>query len=194
MIQERNIDRINPPLERIPEKNPPAENRSPILKGNRVLTFEGAGFHSGPSPKRRGYKLALFSCLAAVIDGLILISLSSLFLISFSLIMKANFGSLAQSILYSQHRLIFFAEIFSVCAWMYMVTVRSAQGSTIGEWVCDLRLGQPQERLRTSYILRVAWRSTLILLTGLVTFPLLSLLFGKDIAGHLSGLRLFSLK
>ncbi len=75
-----------------------------------------------------------------------------------------------------------------------MISIRSLLGFTIGEWACDLRLGQPHERLRNNYVIKVMLRSSLILLTGVVTLPVLSLLLGRDLAGVLSGLRLFSLK
>lgn len=87
-----------------------------------------------------------------------------------------------------------FLEVLLLLGWIYLVTVRSILGFTLGEWACDLRLGQPHERLRSGYVFRVALRSSLIILTGIFTFPLLSLLLGKDIAGSVSGLRLFSLK
>ncbi|AFY01707.1 hypothetical protein Bdt_2020 [Bdellovibrio bacteriovorus str. Tiberius] len=166
-----------------------------LFRDRRDLSFEqGTGFHGGPSARRKGYKLALWSWLASFIDALILVAVSCVFMLMFSMIVKTPVGALMQHLFHSQNQLTFFAEVFVMFAWVYMITVRSVMGSTIGEWACDLRLGQPHERLQISYIFRVALRSSLILVTGIVTLPLLSLLAGKDLAGALSGLRLFSLK
>lgn len=196
MINDSGLNKIERPNERTPERSP-LIRRGPatdLFRGKRVSSFEnGTGFLGGPT-RRTGYRLALWSWLASFIDGLILISLSSVFILTFSYLMQANLGTLLGGVIHNQHRALVFAEVFVLAAWIYMITVRSVLGSTIGEWACDIRLGQPQERLRTNYVLRVAWRSTLILLTGLITLPLLSLVVGRDLAGAISGLKLFSLK
>ncbi|WP_373999690.1 RDD family protein [Bdellovibrio bacteriovorus] len=173
---------------------PPTSKVNEIFKDRKALNFDqNTGFHGGAS-RRKGYRLALWSWLASFIDALILISASCAFIASFSLIMRTSVGSLLGTLTHSQHQLLFFAEVFFVFGWIYMISIRTLMGSTIGEWACDLRLGQPHERMQSGYIFRVALRSTLILLTGVVTLPVLSLLSGKDLAGVLSGLRLFSLK
>ncbi len=144
------------------------------------------GFHGGPSGRRKGYRLAAWSLLASVIDGLILISLSCIFVLAFTFVIK---GSHLESSL-----LRLFAEVFFLCSWIYMVTLRVLLGSSVGEWACDLRLGQPHERLAKTYPLRIILRANLILLTGLVILPLFSLLLGRDIPGQMSGVQLLSLK
>lgn len=173
----------------------PAPSRvNGLFKNRQGLSFEqGTGFHGGPS-RRKGARLALWSWLASFIDGLILIALSCVFMLMFSLMLNTPVGHVLKGLSHSRHQMIFFAEVFVVFAWFYMITIRSLMGSTIGEWACDLRLGQPHERLHVSYVFKVALRSTLILITGIVTLPLLSVVSGKDLAGSLSGLRLFSLK
>lgn len=183
----------------IPQRTPqdrevpvPAQN---LFKNRKIVNFEDStGFHGGPSARRKAYRLALWSWLASIIDGLILISASCVFITMFSFIVNTSVGSLFGDFMKSQHKLILFGEVFFVFGWAYMISIRSLMGSTIGEWSCELRLGQPHERLQTGYVFRVALRSTLILLTGVVTLPILSLIFGRDLAGVLSGLRLFSLK
>lgn len=205
MNQERFSSIERAPLEREAPRplESPGIERTPsipesvldIFRRKAPLSFENnTGFHGGPSAKRKGYRLALWSALASLMDGLILISVSSFFMMAFALIVKTSAGALVEEIFHNQHRLIVFAEIFAVAGWMYLITVRTMMGSTIGEWACELRLGQPQERLQAGYILRVVWRSTLILGTGVITLPLCSLVVGRDVAGVLSGLRLFSLK
>lgn len=171
----------------------PQDIRS-LFKKSGMQFDQDTGFQGGPSAKRKGYRLAWWSILASFIDALILISGSSLFLVSFSLIMKSSLGSMVGQALNQHTGVTLYTQVLLAFAWVYLIAVRSVMGSTIGEWACDLRLGQPHERLQTSYILRVVLRSTVILATGVVTLPILSMLFGKDIPGSLSGLKLFSLK
>ncbi len=183
------------PLPSGPMPPKPAAPHKDVFGRRDSLDFDqNAGFHSGPSAKRKGYKLALWSWLAGFIDLLILISLSCVFVVSFSLIVNSPVGEMFRSLQLQQHRLIFFAEVMVIASWLYMVVSRGIMGSSLGEWACDLRLGQPHERLRANYILRVAVRATIVLATGLVVLPLLSLLIGRDLAGSLSGLKLLSLK
>lgn len=202
-IKSSNIERA--PLKR--EAPRPLESpgipRTPVTppgvldifrKKSSVNFDQNTGFHGGPSAKRKGYRLALWSMLASVIDGLILISVSSIFMMAFALVVKTSMGGFVQDMFHHEQRMILFGEIFAVAAWMYLIGVRVLMGSTIGEWACELRLGQPQERLKSGYVLRVAWRSTIIVVTGVITLPLCSMIFGRDLAGILSGLRLFSLK
>lgn len=166
-----------------------------LFKNRSAINFANStGFHGGASARRKGYRLALWCWLASFIDGLILVSASCVFIMMFSFIVKSSVGSLFGDLIESQHKAVLFMEVFFIFGWGYMISIRSLMGSTIGEWSCDLRLGQPHERLQAGYVFRVALRSTLILLTGVITLPILSLAFGRDVAGVLSGLRLFSLK
>lgn len=166
-----------------------------LFKNNKLLNFDRTnGFHGGPSARRKGYKLAIWSLLAACIDTLILISATSISILTFSFIVKASFGTLLNDVLHHQNKALLFGQVFFVCSWLYMISLRGLIGATIGEWSCDLRLGQPHERLQSGYILRVILRSTIIFLSGIVVLPLISLLIAKDMAGIASDLKLFSLK
>lgn len=211
--KEKNRSNIDPsnskraPLKReapFPSKGPtrrkgplkphqPQDIRALFKKGGMQFD-QNTGFQGGPSAKRKGYRLAWWSVLASFIDALILISGSSLFLVSFSLVMKSSLGSVVGQVVNQQSGMALYAQVLLAFAWLYLIVVRSVMGSTIGEWACDLRLGQPHERLQANYILKVVLRSTVILATGVVTLPILSMLSGRDIPGKLSGLKLFSLK
>lgn len=191
-----NIDRIKPentplPLE-IPEDKVPSvpviypESLKKIFRNRQNLEWEmGTGFHSGPVGRRKGYRLTLWSLVASTIDALLLVAMSCIFLMVFIKIIKVP---LTKGLLQD------FAMIYVIGSWLYMITTRFFIGSSIGEAACDIRLGKPQERMSSWYFLRVVVRATLIVATGLVILPALSLLLGRDIPGKLSGLRLFSLK
>jgi len=191
-----NIDRIKPentpsPLE-IPDDKVPSvplpypESLKKIFRNRQNLEWElGTGFHSGPVRRRKGYQLTMWSLVASTIDALLLVGMSCIFLMAF---IKIIHVPLTKGLLQD------FAMIYVVGSWLYMITTRFFIGSSIGEAACDIRLGKPQERMSAWYFLRVILRSTLIILTGVIVLPALSLIFGRDIPGILSGLKLFSLK
>jgi len=73
---------------------------------------------------------------------------------------------------------------------LYQMILRMFLGFTIGEWACGLRLGSTSERLSGNYAFRVFLRSMVNMVSGFVLLPFLSLLFGQDLAGRISGLYL----
>lgn len=180
--------------ERGPETPPAARvnlDRLFLYRRGELSWDQMTGFRSGP--RRHGRKLMFWSWMALTIDGLILISASSFFLMIFALIMKSPLREFLQN--GSQIGLPkLFLLSFVVFSWLYMVTTRVLSGFSIGEGACDLRLGQPTQRLRSSYPFKVMLRATLILATGFIVLPALSLLLGRDLPGRLSGLPLISLK
>jgi hypothetical protein len=190
------IDHIKPeksplPFD-IPEDKTPSvpitypEPLKRIFRNRQNLEWElGTGFHSGPVGRRKGYRLAIGSLMASMIDALLLVAMSCVFLMVFIKITKVP---LTKDLLRD------FAMIYVMGAWLYMITTRFFIGSSIGEAACDIRLGKPQERMSNWYFMKVVWRATLITLTGVVVLPGLSLVFGRDIPGMISGLNLFSLK
>ena len=72
----------------------------------------------------------------------------------------------------------------------YLMTSRSFFGATLGEWSCDMILGDMQKRQSPIYPILVAWRCFLMTVTGVITFPFLGFLIGKDILGKLTFIRL----
>lgn len=198
--REAPVPGVKPGLRRPPRSGPrPQPSESAVLdrlfRNHPQWQFDqGTGFHGGPSARRKGYRLSMWSLLGSMVDTLILISASCIFMLMFSLVVKTSFGAILQNLSHGKTDLVFFAEIFLAFAWIYMIAVRGLMGATIGEWTCDLRLGQPQERLRPSYIFKVILRSSLIMMTGVILLPILSLILGRDIPGRISGLQLFSLK
>lgn len=135
----------------------------------------------------------LWSWTAALIDAFVLLSASCVFLMSFAWIVQTS-PSQALASLAGAHYIVGFLLLFAVCAWVYLITLRCLCGFTIGEWACDLRLGQPHQRLMKTYPMKVLLRSSLVIVTGLLVLPLLSLLTGRDWAGRLSGVSVMSLR
>ncbi|MEK6626987.1 MAG: RDD family protein [Bdellovibrionota bacterium] len=180
-------------LPRKPVRTPKKTDISNILYKRNVFFIEDSvGFRSG-SQKRAGFKLTMISWMSAFIDGLVLISISCFSLIVFSILMKTQISDMIKFTANEPNvtKMFFCAFIFSF--WVYLVMMRVFMGASLGEWSCHLRLGQPTERMRASYIFRVIGRTTLILLTGVVALPLISLILKKDLVGNLSGLKVHSL-
>lgn len=75
-------------------------------------------------------------------------------------------------------------------SWIYLVVHRVFLGFTPGEWVFDQRLGRPEEHTHAIYAVKAVVRATLVIATGFVLFPILSMIFRKDLLGSLLGLEL----
>lgn len=178
----------------VPER--PTTVRKDIFRRLEIIEADsdlGTGFQSG-SQKRSGLKLALWTWLSASIDGLVLVSLSCFFALAFSFLMKISPSSLAVTFVKSQNPLFNLGMLFLLSTWSYLIFMRAFIGASIGEWSCGLRLGQPVQRFQANYILKVIFRTTIVMLTGVFALPLLSLMLSRDIPGELSGVRIYSLQ
>jgi membrane protein required for beta-lactamase induction len=114
-------------------------------------------------------------------------------MIAFSFLMKTS-PSILIHFVKNQSTEATIVSLFLISLWSYLIFMRAFIGASIGEWTCDLRLGEPMQRFKKTYLLRVILRTTLILLTGVFVLPLISLLTKKDIAGLISGVRIYSLQ
>lgn len=133
---------------------------------------------------------ANYSLSALVLDGMLLTAAFLTCLIILLMVTKVDLvASLADPeaspMLYTT-----LGGLFAVLTWMYLVVHRMGLGATTGEWVFDIRLGKPEQFNTASYLLKTSLRSLIIVGTGFVTLPLLSLLFGKDLLGRWLGVEL----
>ncbi|MFP5520450.1 MAG: RDD family protein [Bdellovibrionia bacterium] len=180
---------------RAPKKRVPNAPVGTILeKRLRWSLGDQIGFHSGSTPKRRGYVLAMWSWLANVIDLLVLISLSSFFIAALSMVFGQNISTVVAQSQSNASLTSLYLEVFFLSAWLYFILMRLFMGATVGEWACDIRLGTPQDQKKRNYAFKVAGRESLMVLTGLVVLPMLSLILARDLVGNLLGLKLQTLK
>lgn len=184
---------ITPPQEIERVRLPRNKESNDLFQQRPKYNWDYVQFQGGSTRKRRGYVLSFWTWLAAIIDGLVLTSLSCFFIIGFTLVMKT---SVTEVLKVQGHSLMLkeFLVVYVLASWIYMISTRILMSASLGEWACDIRLGQPHERFARGYGLRVFLRATFILLTGMIPLPLLSLLFGRDIPGDLTGIKLYSLK
>jgi hypothetical protein len=73
---------------------------------------------------------------------------------------------------------------------LYLIIFRSFLGATLGEWAFEVQLGSKTEQDSSYYPFRVILRSIIIIATGFITLPLLSLITGRDLAGRIAGISL----
>ncbi len=185
-----------PEKKREPLRGPAIPFTNDIFSGVDIIEHEATlsnQFHGGSS-KRSGLNLALWSWLSASIDGLVLISICCFFTVTFSFLMKTSPGSIVSLFLKNQNLFSVIGFLLLITIWTYLIFMRAFMGASIGEWACDLRLGEPVQRFRLSYLFKVILRTTIIVASGLILIPLLSLILSKDLAGDLSGLRIYSLE
>ncbi|MBL7542370.1 MAG: hypothetical protein JNL11_01070 [Bdellovibrionaceae bacterium] len=170
--------------------------REPVTKESRTIEdrsvnqriYQELGFMSG-SHKRKGRRLIEFQILSALVDSLLILAISLFVCFLYLISLKTD---LAQ---FLPHK-IYFVELFGVIfLWIqfcYLVVLRTFSGATFGEKVFDVRLGIFQERYLLSYPFRVIYRTFIIYLFGIVTLPILSWFFKRDLAGEISGLKITS--
>lgn len=82
------------------------------------------------------------------------------------------------------------AGLFVFLTWVYLVVSRVFMGATPGEWVFDQRLGQPEKIGPLRYLGLTVARTTIVIATGLLTLPLISMIAGRDLVGRWLGLEL----
>lgn len=142
------------------------------------------------TPVAAKYKSSAIDASASLLDLMLLIAAQLTGLIILLVVTKVDlFANLYnpddQYMIYAGLGLMFVGF-----TWIYLVTCRAFMGYTPGEWVFDQRLGIPEQSQKLSYIPLVAVRSLLVIATGFVLFPILSLLFNRDVLGRMMKLEL----
>ena len=134
-------------------------------------------------------------CLRSIfLDALVVTAMALVFLASLILVTGVTFntviGSFENDIATQIPLLILYIAIYQI----YVIGTRSFFGRTLGEWTFDHQLGREEEHEKGIYPLKVVFRSFIIVGTGIVTLPLLSFLFRKDVAKYLSNLQLYKVR
>lgn len=164
-----------------------SSNLDDFFRHRRPGNFESTNFHGG-SRGGVGYRLMAWSAVAALIDGLILISTTCFLVLAAGMIAKYQLNVLVYTFQQTHWKYLFVGE--TALCFFYLTIARSFLGFTIGEWACGLRLGPLKQRLHRFYSLRVIARTSLIFISGIISLPLISLLVGRDVAGWIVGLPL----
>lgn len=160
------------------------------LQKNRRLDFENTKTKISATPKAEEYVPTRWNFAASLLDGMLVLAASLLCMIILLVITKVDLiGNLTHP---DENGMIYIATIalFAGVSFIYLVINRIFMGATPGEWAFDQRVGRPADVNTTMYSVQVIARSALVVLTGMVVFPLLSLIMNKDMAGRISGAQL----
>lgn len=154
------------------------------------LASVGTRRGAADSPQRKLFP-ATISFESVVLDFVIVMGLSLVFMVALLLVTKVDLNIVIKNVGRDLMTQLSLSVLFVAVMQMYVVIARSFFGRTLGEWTFDMQLGEDDEQSRENYPLKVAMRSLITTVTGLVFLPLISTALGRDIAGQITGLQLY---
>lgn len=172
----------------------PEAYKGPSVKAPTQSELANVGTRRGAadSPQPRAQLMpATISVPSAFLDFIIVSALAIVFLVALLMVTKVDLNVVIHNLTRDTMTQLSLAIMFIAVMQMYVVISRSFFGRTIGEWTFDLQVGLDKDHKSESYPLRVAFRSLLVTVTGLVLLPLISALLGRDIAGSVTGVHLY---
>lgn len=175
----------------VPRKDPLSEINFQIPK-REIENRESVGTRRGASDSLiREWVPVSFSVAAAVLDAFIVLSLSMIFLVGLVSATQVDVLSVMTSAQRDIPAQISLLLLYLAMSQMYLIISRSFAGTSVGEWTFDIQVGRTEQIPSATYPVRISVRSFVTLLTGVITLPVFSLLFRKDLAGAVSGVRLY---
>ncbi len=157
---------------------------------NSVGTRRGAA----DSPRAKVLEPATMSFASALLDFIICSALGLVFLAASLTVTKVDLNIVLANLNGDLMTQLALGVMFIAVMQMYVVISRSIFGATLGEWTFDLQIGEDEEQKLGAYPARVALRSLVNVITGLFLLPVFSALIGRDIAGSISGVKLYRQK
>lgn len=148
-------------------------------------------FHQTVIPQPQ-FREVSASVTSSILDSLIVFGLTSIFVVFLVLLTGIDLVQMIQSQQMGARVAFEVVALYFGTMLIYFMVSRSLWGSTLGDWAFDIQLGEAKQRLHIMYPFQVLFRQLIILLTGVFIVPILSLAFGKDMAFHFSGLKLYS--
>ena len=128
---------------------------------------------------------------AGILDAMVVTGVATILLVAILAITKVNLVALLTNAQTDGPTQIHLALLFIAVLQLYLLTARSFFGASLGEWAFDMQLGTEEDQRATVYPLLVAWRTILVTVTGLVTMPVLSVIFRRDLLSYLTRLHLY---
>lgn len=162
------------------------------LKNKRQkLNFEEkiAQPKTNPAPKVITYLASLPDFSAIILDTMLVVAGVLASLISVILTLKVDLLAWGQAMPQWELALSGYL-LFSTVTTIYTLVTRLFMGHTAGEWVTDQVIQPTQGQSSFKFFTALLVRNISQILTGFIILPILSITFGKDFAGHLSGARL----
>lgn len=169
----------------------PSKGVTGDLSGPGAVSNVGMRRGAADSPKSKALEAATMSLPSAFLDFIIVMALAIVFLVALLMVTKVDLNVVLKNLNRDLMTQLSLGIMFIAVMQMYVVIARSFFGRTLGEWTFDLQVGKDAEQTTESYPLRVAFRSLLTTMTGLILLPVISVLVRRDIAGSLSGVKLY---
>lgn len=136
-------------------------------------------------------KETAWSFSAGILDTMLVVAASLLCMIILLVITKVDLiGNLTHPDAYGMIYLATFG-IFATVSFVYLTANRVFLGYTPGEWAFDQQVGKDADLNTAAFSLRVIARSLLVIATGFILFPIISMILNKDFAGKVSGAKLY---
>lgn len=212
LIEENSADPLRPPLPRknrsttalpnspagITESATEGSSTAAVdeilktLQKNRALDMAATNTRQKITAQtKEEFKPATWNFSSSLLDAMLVIASSLLCMIILLVISKVDL--VANLTRPDENGMIYVATaaLFAGVAFIYLTVNRVFLGYTPGEWAFDQRIGRPEQMAQASYSFKVIYRSLLVICSGFILFPLLSLIFGKDYAGAISGVSLY---
>lgn len=169
---------------------PVVQDQIKKIPGQSELAGVGTRRGAADSPQKKLIP-ATISVASAALDLIICSSIALIFVAVALTVTKVDlnvvFGNLGRDVMTQ----VALGVLFVTVMQLYVVIARAFFGATLGEWTFDLQIGQDEEQSQDSYPLKVAARSILNIVTGIVLLPLVSAMLGRDVAGQVSGVKLY---
>ncbi len=184
---------IQQPLFPQTNKTNPVDDILKTLHKNKNMSFESTSKEKNKisNTKTDTYKLSPWVFSTSILDGMLVTALTLLAMILVLVITKVDLIRVLTTASSDPSVYIATMLLFGTMSFVYLFGLRLIMGATPGEWAYDLRIGNPQKQNTVDYALQVFARALLVVLTGFVLFPLLSLIFRKDLLGHITGAALY---
>lgn len=127
---------------------------------------------------------------AWLLDLFIVLGLIHIFIVPLLVITQVNASYILTNVQTDLALQISLTILFLAVLNFYLMTTRCFFGATLGEWACDVTLGDKQKRQSPIYPILVAWRCFVMTITGVITLPFLSLLTRRDLLGKFTFVQL----
>lgn len=160
------------------------------LQKNRHFDMENTTAALKNTKTTEEYKPTNWSFSATFLDGMLILASSLLCMIIMLTVTRVDLVANLKNP--DEAGMIYMATLALIMAvtFIYMVVNRAFLGCTPGEWAFDQRIGKPEQMTTLSYVPRLAARTLLVMITGYIVLPIVSLFTGKDAAGSITGVTL----
>lgn len=160
------------------------------LRAKKSVETPSAPLQKKAAPAPLKFKTSVQKISAFFLDGMLVMAGTLLCMIVLLSVTKVDVAATLFNPQADSWIFISTAALVGMVTFVYLVFNRIFLGATPGEWAYDQRLGYPNEIGTASYAGAVIVRALLVVITGIFTLPLLSMIIKRDLAGDLTATQL----